>query len=148
MQASDRPYVEHPASHEFTSSLTLNTLTLNHGNLTRNPKLDSREVKYMSMKERPLIMMMLQNVAHIICLNEADAFICPEDENSKDASPSCSSNLATRASFSNPRQQNQSHALSAAESKPDSNYWHDTFPPKANTGVRHLECSGAKKELH
>ena len=53
-----------------------------------------------------------------------------------------SSNLA-RASFSNPGQQNQSHALSAAESKPESNYWRDTDPPRADTGVRHLECSGA-----
>ena len=84
MQPSDRPYVDHHASHEFTSSWTLNMLTLNHGNLMRNPKLDSREVKHMSMKERPLIMMMLQNSAHIIGLNEADAFFYPEDEKSED----------------------------------------------------------------
>ena len=84
MQPTDRPYVDHLASHEFTSSLTLNMLTLNHGNLTTNPKLDNRELKYMSMKERPLIMMVLQNSAHIICLNEADAFLYPEDETSKD----------------------------------------------------------------
>ena len=38
----------------------------------------------MSMKERPLIMMMLQNSSHIICLNEADTFFYPEDEESKD----------------------------------------------------------------
>ena len=79
MQPSDRPYVDHLASHEFTSSLTLNMLTLVHDNLTRNPKLDSREVKSMSiMKERPLIMMMLQNSAHSVCLNKADAFFYPE----------------------------------------------------------------------
>ena len=30
MQPTDRPYVDHLASHEFTSSLTLNMLTLNH----------------------------------------------------------------------------------------------------------------------
>ena len=44
--------------------------------------MDSREVKHMWMKERPLIMMMLQNSAHIIYLNEADAY--PEDEKPKD----------------------------------------------------------------
>ena len=83
-QPTDRPSVDHLASHEFTSYLTLNTLTLNNGNLARNPKLGSREVKYMSMKERPLIMMMLQNSDHIICLNKADACLYPEDEKSKD----------------------------------------------------------------
>ena len=40
-------------------------------------------MKYASMKETPLIMMMLQNSARIICLNEADAFFYPEDEKSK-----------------------------------------------------------------
>ena len=45
----------------------------NHGSRARNPKLDSRQVKYMSMTERPLIRMMLQNSACTICLNEAGA---------------------------------------------------------------------------
>ena len=58
-------------------------------------------------------------------------------------SSSCSSSSVTRASFSNPGQQDQSHALSELEHKPESSYWHDTFPPKANTGVRHSECSAA-----
>ena len=44
MQPTDRPSVDHLKTHEFTSSLTINMLTMNHGNLTRNPKLDGREV--------------------------------------------------------------------------------------------------------
>ena len=41
MQPTDRSPVDHLKTHEFTSSLTINMLTMNHGNLTRNPKLDS-----------------------------------------------------------------------------------------------------------
>ena len=70
--------------HEFTSSLAINMLTLNHGNLTRNPKLDNREVHNMPMKDRPIVKMMMQNSAHILCLNEADAFFSPNDEKSRE----------------------------------------------------------------
>ena len=69
--------------HEFTSSIAINMLTLNHGNLTRTPKLDSREVYNMPMKDRPIVKMM-QNSAHILCLNDADAFFSPNDEKSKE----------------------------------------------------------------
>ena len=61
-------------------------LTLNHGNLTRNPKLDNREVYNMPMKDRPIVKMTMQNSARI--LNEADAFFSPNDEKSRDHSSS------------------------------------------------------------
>ena len=59
--AADRSPVDHLKTHEFTSSLTINMLTMNHGNLTRNPKLDSKEVYNMAMKDRPVVKMMMQN---------------------------------------------------------------------------------------
>ena len=52
MQPTDRPPVDYLNMHEFTSSIAINMLTLNHGNLTRNPKLDNREVHNMPMKDR------------------------------------------------------------------------------------------------
>ena len=84
MQPTDRPPVDHLKTHEYTSSLTINTLTMNHGNLTRNPKLDGREVSNMAMKDRPIVKMMMQNSAHILCLNEADAFLSPQDDKSRE----------------------------------------------------------------
>ena len=84
MQPTDRSPVDHLKAHEFTSSLTINMLTMNHENLTRNPKLDSKEVNNMAMKDRPIVKMMMQNSARIICLNEADAFLSPQDEKSKE----------------------------------------------------------------
>lgn len=57
MQPTDRPYVDRLKEHNFTSCMTINMLTMNHGNLTRNPKL---------------------------CRNEADAFLHPGDERSKE----------------------------------------------------------------
>ena len=84
MKPTDRSPVDHLKTHEFTSSLTINMLTMNHGNLTRNPKLDNREVYNMPMKDRPIMKMMMQNSAHILCLNEADAFFSPNDEKSRE----------------------------------------------------------------
>ena len=84
MKPTDRSSVDHLKAHEFTSSMTINMLTMNHGNLTRNPKLDHKEVSNMVMKNRPITKMMMQNSAHIICLNEADAFLSPQDEKSKE----------------------------------------------------------------
>ena len=55
MQPTDRPPVDYLKMHEFTSSIAINMLTLNHGNLTRNPKLDNREVYNMPMKDRPIV---------------------------------------------------------------------------------------------
>ena len=34
----------------------------------------------MAMKHRPIVKMMMQNSAHILCLNEADAFLSPQDD--------------------------------------------------------------------
>ena len=84
MQPTDRPPVDYLKMHEFTSSIAINMLTLNHGNLTRNPKLDNREVYNMPMKDRPIVKMMMQSSAHILCLNEADAFFSPNDEKSRE----------------------------------------------------------------
>ena len=84
MQPTNRPPVDHLKTHEFTSSLTINMLTMNHGNLTRNPKLDGREVYNLAMKDRPIVKMMMQNSAHILCLNEADAFLSPQDDKSRE----------------------------------------------------------------
>ena len=84
MQPTDRPPVDYLNMHEFTSSIAIDMLTLNHGNLTRNPKLDNREVYNMPMKDRPIVKMMMQNSAHILCLNEADAFFSPNDEKSRE----------------------------------------------------------------
>ena len=84
MQPTDRPSVDYLNMHEFTSPIGINILTLNHGNLTRNPKLDNREVYNMPMKDRPIVKMMMQNSAHILCLNEADAFFSPNDEKSRE----------------------------------------------------------------
>ena len=38
----------------------------------------------MPMKDRPIVKMMMQNSAHILCLNEADAFFSPNDEKSRE----------------------------------------------------------------
>ena len=56
MQPTDRPPVDYLNMHEFTSSTAINMLTLNHGNLARNPKLDNREVHNMPMKDRPIVL--------------------------------------------------------------------------------------------
>ena len=84
MQPTDRPPVDYLKTHEFTSSIAINMLTLNHGNLTRNPKLHNREVYNMPMKDRPTVKMMMQNSAHILCLNDADAFFSPNDDKSRE----------------------------------------------------------------
>ena len=62
MQPTDRPSVDYLNMHEFTSSIAINILTLNHGNLTRNPKLDNREVCNMPMKDRPIVKMMMTHL--------------------------------------------------------------------------------------
>ena len=38
----------------------------------------------MAMKDRPIVKMMMQNSAHILCLNEADAFLSPQDDKSRE----------------------------------------------------------------
>ena len=50
-QASDRPHVEHDENYNFASSMQINVLTMNHGNLTKNPKINDQEVKDTPMKD-------------------------------------------------------------------------------------------------
>ena len=57
MQPTDRPSVDYLNMREFTSSIGINILTLNHGNLTR--KVYDREVYNMPMKDRPIVKMMM-----------------------------------------------------------------------------------------
>ena len=84
MQATEKPAMDHCHARECCSSMTIKVLTMNHGNLARNPKLDGRELKQMPMRDRPITRMLLRNSARIICLNEADAFLDPEDEKCKE----------------------------------------------------------------
>ena len=67
--------------------MTINVLTLHSGNLTRNPKLDGGELKSMPMQDRPITRMLLRNSAHIICLNEVDAFLSSQDEKMQGTHP-------------------------------------------------------------
>ena len=36
------------------------------------------------MKDRSIVKMMMQNSAHVLCLNEADAFLSPQDDKSRE----------------------------------------------------------------
>ena len=139
MQPTDRPSVDHLKTHEFTSSLML---TMNHGNLTRNPKLDGREVYNMAMKDRPIVKMMMQNSAHILCLNEADAFLSPQDDESRDLIKT----FIRFGSLSSNGHPDQLHALSAADLPQEWNYWQDTFPQRVRIGEPHSGCSDASSE--
>ena len=80
MQGTDGPIVDYLKRKDYPSTISLNALTVNHGNLTRNPKLDNRELKQCPIKHRPLIMQMAQNSANILCINEADPFHYPKNE--------------------------------------------------------------------
>ena len=80
MQATEDPVMDEFQARDCYSSMTINILTMNHRNLTRNPNLDGRELKGMPMRDRPITRMLLHNSAHIICLNEADA----QDEKCKE----------------------------------------------------------------
>ena len=79
MPGTDGHVVDYIKRKDYPSSISLNVLTGNHGNLARNPKLDSRELKSWPIKHRPLITQMMQNSAHILCINEADSFLYPEE---------------------------------------------------------------------
>ena len=84
IEGTDGHVVDYLKRKDYPSSISLNILTMNHGNLTRNPKLDSRELKLWPIKHRPLIMQIMQNSAHIPCINEADAFLFPEEDKTLD----------------------------------------------------------------
>ena len=80
MQGTDGHVADYLKRKDFPSTISPNVLTVNHGNPARNPKLDSRELKSWPIKHRPLIMQMAQNSAHILCINEADSFLCLEED--------------------------------------------------------------------
>ena len=84
MQGTDGHVVDCLKRKDYPSTISLNVLTVNHGNLTRNPKLDNRELKSWPIKHPPLITQMVQNSAHILCINEADAFFYPEEDKTID----------------------------------------------------------------
>ena len=136
MQPTDRPPVDYLNMHEFTSSIAINMLTLNHGNLTRNPKLHNREVRNMPMKDRPIVKMMMQNSAHILCLNEADAFFSPNDEKSREL-------IKTFIRYGYKGIVIQTDRMLC----PRRTLWQDTFPPGARIGEPHSECSDVSSEL-
>ena len=71
---------------EFTSSMTLNALTLNHENYTKNAKLNGRELASMPTTNRPLARMLLRISARVVCLNEADAFLVTTTRTSQGSS--------------------------------------------------------------
>ena len=75
MQATEGPVMD-KCCH---CSMTINILTMNHGNLTRNPKLDGRELKNMPTRDRPITRVLPHNSAQNMCLNEADAFLDPQE---------------------------------------------------------------------
>ena len=130
MQPTDRPPVDHLKTHEYTSSLTINMLTMNRGNLTRNPKLDCREVRNMAMKDRPIVKM------HSSVLKRKN----PENSSRR------SSDSGTRPSLSSNGHPDQLHALSAAGLPQEWNYWQDTFPPRVSIGEPHSGCSDVSSE--
>ena len=145
MQPTDRPPVDYVKMHEFTSSIVINMLTLNHGNLTRNPRLDNREVYNMPMKDRPIVKMMMQNSAHILCLNEADAFFSPNDEKPREL-------IKTFIRYGY-----KGIVIKQWSSRPIACFVRggpsarvellDTFPPRARIGEPHSECSDVFSEL-
>ena len=84
MQGTDGRVVDYLKRKDYPSTISLNILTVNHGNLTRNPRLDSRELRSWPIKHRPLITQMTQTSAHLLCINEADAFLYPEEDKAID----------------------------------------------------------------
>ena len=63
------PAMDQFQARDCDSSRTINVLTMNHGN---------RELKSMPVRDRPITRMLLHNSAHILCPNEADAFLDPK----------------------------------------------------------------------
>ena len=52
MQGTDGQVVDYLKRKDYPSSISLNILTVNHANLTRSPKLDSRELKSWPIKHQ------------------------------------------------------------------------------------------------
>ena len=53
LQATEGPVMDKFQASDCYFSMTVDTLTMNHGNFARNPKLDGRELKGMPMRDRP-----------------------------------------------------------------------------------------------
>ena len=141
MQGTDGHVVDYLKRRDYPSTISL---TVNHRNLTRNPKLDNHELKQWPIKHRPLIMQMVQNSANILCINEADSFCYPEEDKTIDLIKlfnKCGYKGIVLKLWSSP-----SHALSEMVSTPESNYWHVTLQPRANVGVLHSACSDASSD--
>ena len=81
---TDGPEIDYLKPREYTSGTHLNLLTVNHGNLSRNPKLDGRELKNWPVHHRPILMQLIKNSSNILCINEADLFTEPYDEENKE----------------------------------------------------------------
>ena len=140
MQGTDGQVVDYLKRKDYPSSISLNILTVNHGNLARNPRLDSKELKSWPIKHRPLIMQMMQNSARILCINEADAFLYPEEDKTSDLIKlfiKCRYKGIVIKLWSS----TSIACLVEVGNTPESNCWRVTFQRRANSGVQHSECS-------
>ena len=80
---TDGPEIDYLKPREYSSGNHLNVLTVNHGNLSRNPRIDGRELKDWPVQHRPILMQLIQNSSNILCINEADLFTEPYTEENK-----------------------------------------------------------------
>ena len=89
----------------------------------------------MAMKDRPIVKMMMQNSAHILCLNEADAFLSSQDEKSREL-------IKTFIRFGY-----KGIVIKQRSSRPIACFvrggpsWQDTFPQRVRIGEPHSGCS-------
>ena len=81
MQATEGQVMDKFQARDCHSSMTINILTVNHGNLTKNPKLDGRELKGMPMKDRSMTRMLL-GPSHVLSV----AMSAPESNSWQDTS--------------------------------------------------------------
>ena len=89
--------------------------------------------------------MMMQNSAHILCRNEADAFLSPQDEKSRELIKTFI-RFGYKASLSSNGHPDQLHALSAADLPQEWNYWQDTFTQRVTIGEPHSGYSDVSSE--
>ena len=76
----------------------------------------------------------MQNSARIICRNEADAFLSPQDEKSKELIKTF-----IRFGYKGIVAKRWSRALSVADLPQEWNYWRGTFPQGVKTGELHSD---------
>ena len=146
MQSTNRPVIEHTQEGDFTSSMMLNVLTMNHGNYTKNPKLNG-EMPNMNFRDRPITRMLMCNSAHILCLNEADAFFEDTEDKTREHPDVYSSWLQghchqilarkTYRMFRSRQQARQSRALDS---------WQDTFLTSPRIGEQGTEGNSIDPE--